>query len=322
MSIIDRRETYQPFEYQKAMDYWEKQQLAHWLHTEISMAKDLQDWEMNRVTSAEKNVVGNILKGFTQTEVVVNDYWARRVTKWFPKPEINSMASSFANMESIHARAYAYLNDTLGLDDYEAFMHEPTTAAKIDNLVDCKGETIRDKALSLAVFSGFAEGVQLFSSFAILLNFSRFNKLKGLGEIVTFSVKDESLHSEAGCWLFRTMMKEYPDLWDAEMKKGIYDAARTTVKLEDDFIDKAFELGDIEGLKAKDLKAYIRMRTNTKLNDLGLKNNWKNIDMDSANEVATWFDKMTVGIQSQDFFAGRVTDYSKSTQNWEEMFDD
>ncbi len=318
--ITDRRLVYAPFEYDQAYEYWLTQQQAHWLHTEISMAGDIQDWTLS-LSLSEKNVIGSILKGFTQTEVIVNDYWSRRVSKWFPKPEIVMMASAFANMETIHAKAYAYLNESLGLDNFSAFLEEPTTKAKIDSLIDSTGNNIREIAQSLAVFSGFAEGVQLFSSFAILMNFSRWNKLKGVGQIVAFSVKDESLHSEAGCWLFRQLVKEYPELWDKELKQQIYDAARNTIKLEDEFIDKAFELGAIEGLDPYDLKQFIRFRCNTKLSDLGLGSNWKNINADSLEKLS-WFDYLTTGVEHQDFFAGRVSSYSKGVVSFEGIFED
>lgn len=320
MAITDAREVFQPFEYPEAYDYWLKQQQAHWLHTEISMAQDIHDWSQE-LTNTERNVVGNVLKGFIQTEIIVNDYWSTRVAKWFPKPEIAMMASCFGNMETIHAKAYAYLNETLGLEDYDAFLYEPTAKAKLDNLVDVKVKRKRDIARSLAIFSGFAEGISLYSSFAILMHFSRYNKLKGVGQIVAFSVKDESLHSEAGCWLFRQFIKENPDLMDKDLEQEIYDAARTTIQLEDDFIDKVFELGAIADFEPKDLKHYLRHRANTKLGDLGLAPNWRNIDNDRVSAL-DWFDYLTVGQEHQDFFAQRVTGYAKGAVAWDQIFSD
>jgi ribonucleoside-diphosphate reductase beta chain len=319
MSLMTPRPTYAPFEYEQAYKYWELQQQSHWLHTEIAMSGDINDWKMN-LNESEKNVVGQILKGFTQSEVFIQEYWSQNVTRWFRKPEIQMMAASFASMESIHAVSYAYLNQSLGLEDFSAFLHEPTAKAKIDRLMQVKSKSRQEIARSLAIFSAFNEGVNLFSSFAVLLNFSRFNKMKGLGQIIAFSIKDESLHSEAGCWLFRTMIQEYPDIWDDELKKSIYDAARETVKLEDAFIEKAFELGEIEGLTVKDLKAFIRHRTNTKLNDLGLKKHYKNIDKEALERMA-WFDIMSAGVSHADFFAQRVTDYSKGTIDFSNIWD-
>lgn len=318
MALLTPRPTYAPFEYEQAYKYWELQQQSHWLHTEIAMASDINDWKMT-LTDTEKNVVGHILKGFTQSEVFIQEYWGSLVSKWFKKPEIQMMAATFSAFESIHAVAYAYLNQSLGLEDFSAFLHEPTAKAKIDRLILTKGKSKEEIAKSLAIFSAFNEGVNLFSSFAVLLNFSRLNKMKGLGQIIAFSIKDESLHSEAGCWLFRTLISEYPDIWTDELKKEIYEAARYTIELEDNFIDKTFELGDMEGLTASDLKAFIRHRCNTKLGDLGLKQNWKNIDKDALARME-WFDVMSAGVNHADFFAQRVTDYSKGATDFSNIW--
>jgi len=153
------------------------------------------------------------------------------------------------------------------------------------------------------------------------LNFSRFNKMKGVGQIIAFSIKDESLHSEAGIWLFNTLVSENPDLMTDELKEELYDAARLTVELEDNFIDKAFEFGDVEGINASDMKNFIRFRTNTKLNDLGLKKLWKRIDKEALDRMS-WFDVLSAGVSHSDFFASRVDSYSKGTIDFSNVWDD
>lgn len=319
MVLLSPRVAYGPFEYPQAYDYWLRQQQAHWLPTEISLASDINDWKL-RLTPAERNVIGSVLKGFTQTEIFIEDYWSAKVGRWFKIPEIQMLASTCAAFESIHAVSYANLNESLGLQDYEAFLHDPTAKAKIDRLINISGKSKRDIAKSLAVFSAFNEGVNLFSSFAILMSFSQRNLLKGVGQIIAFSIRDESLHSEAGCWLFRQLIEENPEIWDDELKKEIYEAARQTVDLEDDFIDSAFELGPIDGLDPKDLKVYIRARTNTKLVDIGLKTNWKNLDKAALSRM-NWFDYMSLAPEQADFFATRATAYSKSNQDWSAIYD-
>lgn len=319
MGLLEPRASYSPFEYQRAYDFWLAQQQSHWLHTEIVMTPDVNDWRLN-LNESEKALIGHILKGFTSAEVFIQEYWSQYVGKIFKKPEIQMMAATFGAFESIHAVSYAYLNQSLGIEDFEAFLAEPTAKAKIDRLISPKGKSRADIAKSLAIFSAFNEGVNLFSSFAILLNFSRFNKMKGLGQIISFSIKDESLHSEAGCWLFRTFVAEYPEIWTDELKKEIYDAARLTVELEDSFIDKAFSMGSIEGLTAADIKAFIRHRTNTKLQDLGLKSNWKNIDKEALARM-TWFDVISGGLSQADFFAQRVDSYSKGSKDFSRIWE-
>jgi ribonucleoside-diphosphate reductase beta chain len=307
-----------PREYEKAYEYWLKAQTSHWLHTEVQMSADLVDWR-EHLTESERLIIGNTLKGFTTAEVLVSDYWTGVVSRKFQKPEIQMMATTFAAFETIHAVSYAYLNETLGLLDFDAFLHEPSAKAKIDRLLDTKGKTRNELAMSLAVFSAFTEGVNLFSSFAILRSFSMQNKMKGIGQIIAWSLRDESLHSEAGCWLFRTMMEEYPELWTKELKEQIYEAARLTIQLEDDFIDMAFALGPLPNLDPKDLKQYMRYRCNTKLNDLGLANNWKNIDKD-ALERLQWFNVLAAGVEQADFFAARNTNYAKSMADFEDIW--
>lgn len=318
MSLLEKRLTYAPFEYPLAHEYWLKQQMSHWLHTEIQLGSDVQDWK-EQLSDSEREVIGRTLRGFVQSEVLIEDYWSTKVTRWFKKPEIQMMASSFAAMESIHAVAYAYLQETLGMQDFDAFLHEPAAKAKIDRLVGTVGKTPADIARSLAIFSAFNEGVNLFSSFAILMSFSRRNLLKGVGQIIAFSIRDESLHSEAGCWLFRTFASEFPEVITADLKDEIRAAAETTVELEDAFIDQSFALGEIPSISSEDLKAYIRFRTNTKLKDLGLKTIWRP-NKDKLNNL-DWFSVLSSGVELQDFFAGRVTSYAKSVADFSGVWD-
>jgi ribonucleoside-diphosphate reductase beta chain len=314
--ITELRPHYKPFEYQTAFEFYKDQHRAHWLADEVPLSSDLNDWKL-KLSESEKSLIGNILKSFAQTETYVNDYWATKVAVWFPKHEIKAMACAFADFESIHAEAYARLNEELGLDDFEAFMEDEEAKAKIDRLVELPGDTLREKALSLAIFSAFTEGVNLFSSFAILMSFQLRNLMKGTGQIVEWSVRDESLHSKAGCWLFRTMMEEMPEL-NEDMADQIYDACDLSVKLEFDFIDKAFEMGEIEGLNKNQLKNFIKERANQKLIELGYNPLYNDIDPNLLKSME-WFGHLTSGKTHQDFFAGRVTDYSKSTADWSDL---
>ena len=315
--ITEPRIFYKPFEYQEAFDFYKNQHRAHWLADEVPLASDLNDWKL-KLNESEKNLIGNILKSFAQTEVHVNDYWSTKVSIWFPKPEIQAMARVFADFESIHAEAYARLNEELGLDDFAAFMEDEVSKAKIDRLIEVPGETIEERALSLAIFSAFTEGVNLFSSFAILMSFQLRNLMKGTGQIVEWSVRDESLHSKAGCWLYRTLLKECPELDTTDMRNKIVEACELSVQLEYDFIEKAFEMGDIDGLNKEQLKAFIKARANEKLIELGYHAIYNDIDPNLLKQME-WFGHLTSGKTHQDFFAGRVTSYSKSTADWDDL---
>ena len=317
MSLIEPRIFYKPFEYQEAFNFYKDQHRAHWLADEVPLASDLNDWKL-KLNESEKNLIGNILKSFAQTEVHVNDYWSTKVSVWFPKPEIQAMARVFADFESIHAEAYARLNEELGLDDFAAFMEDEASKNKIERLIEVPGNTMEEKAISLAIFSAFTEGVNLFSSFAILMSFQLRNLMKGTGQIVEWSVRDESLHSKAGCWLFRTWLQEQPELNTPELRKQITEACQLSVQLEFDFIDKAFEMGDVEGLNKDQLKAFIKARANEKMIELGYNAIYNDIEPSLLKQME-WFGHLTSGKTQQDFFAGRVTNYSKSTADWDDL---
>jgi ribonucleoside-diphosphate reductase beta chain len=315
--ITEPRHFYKPFEYQEAFEFYKSQHRAHWLADEVPLASDLNDWNSN-LTESEKNLIGNILKSFAQTEVHVNDYWSGKISQWFPKPEIVAMAGSFGAFEAIHAEAYARLNDELGLDDFQAFMEDEASRSKIERLLETPSDSLEEKALALAIFSAFTEGVNLFSSFAILMSFQLRNLLKGTGQIVEWSVRDESLHSKAGCWLYRTLLNESPELDTPKMRNDVTEACHLSVKLEFDFIDKAFEMGDIEGLNKEQLKNFIKARANDKMVELGYKPVYNDLDPALLKQME-WFGHLTSGKTHQDFFANRVTDYSKSTADWSDL---
>tara|TARA_R110000803_G_scaffold40908_2_gene88137 strand:- start:1564 stop:2532 length:969 start_codon:yes stop_codon:yes gene_type:complete len=320
MGLFDNRVEYKPFEYPEYYtEGWLKQAQAFWLHTEISMSGDVKDWN-ERLTDKEKSLVGNILLGFAQTECAVSDYWTQKVVGWFPKHEIQQMAMMFGSQETIHAVAYSYLNETLGLEDFKAFLHEPATAKRFENLVAYEGNSPRGIASSLAIFSAFAEGVSLYSAFAVLYSFQMRNLLKGIGQQMKWSVRDESLHSKMGCRLFRHMCEEDNQLLDL-CRSNVIKAAEDMVQLEAMYIEKMFEAGEIEGISSYDLINFIKKRANEKLVELGY------VDLGSyfpfnpkAAANLDWFYHLTGGVTHTDFFAIRPTDYSKANEG--EDFED
>lgn len=316
MGLIHSRQNYRPFEYQEAYNFYRKEQLVHWTKDEIKIGEDLQNWN-NNLSETERNVVGGILKGFTQMEVLVGDYW-RNVPKWFPKPEIGLMCSTFSYFETIHQDSYALINETLGLDDFTSFLYDEDTKQKLDYFIEIPEQSsLEDKAKSLAIFSAFAEGCMLFSSFAVLLSFQRENLLKGVGQIVSFSIRDENIHSEGGCWLFNQLCAENVGLRES-IKDDIILAAHTTYNLEKKFIDNLFNDNSIRTLNPFDLKQFIKHRINIKLNELGF-NSIFEIDQDSLMRME-WFDSLSAGQEFGDFFGTRVSAYTKVDFKPEDLF--
>lgn len=319
MSLLESKTVYKPFHYPWAYDAWLMQQRIHWLPEEVPLADDVKDWQLN-LTANERNLLTQIFRFFTQADVEVNNCYMRHYSRVFQPTEVQMMLSAFSNMETIHIAAYSYLLDTIGMPEteYSAFLQYKEMKAKYDYMQKFGVSTPKDIATTLAVFGAFTEGLQLFSSFAILLNFPRFNKMKGMGQIVSWSVRDETLHCNSIIKLFKTFVEEHPEIWTDEFKAEIVYACHTIVKHEFAFIDLAFELGDVEGLTAQNIKDYICWIADRRLNQLGLGSMYK-----IEKNPLPWIDEIMNGVEHANFFESRATEYTKAatTGTWEEAFE-
>ena len=319
MGLLVENPVYKPFRYPWCYDAWLTQQRIHWLPEEIPLAEDVRDWQKN-LTAHEKNLLTQIFRFFTQADVEVNNCYLRHYTTVFKPTEVLMMMTAFASMETIHVAAYSHLLDTIGMpeSEYSAFLKYKEMKDKYDYMQNFNVNNKREIAKTVAVFSAFTEGLQLFASFAILLNFPRFNKMKGMGQVVTWSVRDETLHCNSMIKIFNTFCAENPGLLDESLKKEITDACRTIVEHEDAFIDLAFEMGPIEGLTAQQIKDYIRWIANRRLVQLKLDEIY-----DVKENPLEWIDTMLNGVEHMNFFEGRATEYSKASTkgSWVEAFD-
>ena len=237
----------------------------------------------------------------------------------FKPTEVCMMLSAFSNMETIHIAAYSHLLDTIGMPEveYSAFLEIKEMRDKYDYMQKFNTNTKINIAKTLAIFGGFTEGLQLFATFAILLNFPRFNKMKGMGQIVTWSARDESLHTESIIKLYNTFVSENPDINKEELERDLYIACNTMIDHEDAFIDRAFELGTVEGLRPEEVKQYMRYMADIRLNQLKLQPIYK-----ISTNPLPWMDEMLNAVEHTNFFENRATEYSKAatTGTWEEAF--
>ncbi len=307
MSLLKERIYYKPFEYPWAFDAYDMQQKMHWLPSEVPLAEDVRDWN-ERLNKREKNLITQILKFFTQGDVDIAQAYLSNYIPKFKPPEIRMMLSAFATSEANHAHSYSLLNDTIGLPDkeYQAFQEYKEMANKHDYLFKDKGKGVEGLARELAVFSAFGEGLQLFASFIMLLNFQRYGKMKGMCQIVTWSIRDESHHVENMIKLFHALIDENRKVWNDNFKKTLYQICRDMVDLEDKFIDLAFEMGGVQGLEPKQVKQYIRHIADRRLLQLGLKPNFKVKD-----NPLPWLDWVLNGVEHTNFFENRATEYTK-----------
>jgi len=316
--LMEFSETYKPFHYPWAVEITTRHEKVHWIEDELDLSEDVSDWKSGKMSSVEKEYVTNILRLFTQSDVAVGQNYFDQFIPKFKNNEVRNMLGSFATREGIHQRAYALLNETLGLSDaeYHAFLEYQEMADKIEFMMDSDPNTIKGLGLSLAK-SVFNEGVALFASFVMLLNFQRYGKMKGMGKVVEWSIRDESIHVEGVSKLFKAYCAEHPRIVDDEFKGDIYEMARQAVKLEDKFVDLAYSMGEIEGLDAAEVKQYIRYITDRRLLQLGMKPNFKVKD-----NPLPWLEWVLNGADHTNFFENRVTEYEVAglTGKWDDVY--
>lgn len=319
MSLLTAEPFYKPFNYPWAYDAWLTQQRLHWIAQEVPMSDDVKNWKKD-LTENEKHLLTQILRFFTQADIEVNNCYMKHYSRVFKPIEVQMMLSAFSNMETIHVDAYSHLLDTLGMPEveYKAFMEYKEMKDKYDYMQQFNTGSKSDIAKVLAIFGAFTEGLQLFASFAMLLNFQRFGKMKGMGQIVAWSVRDETLHTESIIKLFLTFIKENPRIWTENFKNDLYEACDTIIAHEDAFINLAFQFdGAIQGMTADDIKAYIRFIGNRRLKQLGLKQRY-NVTVNPL----PWMDEILNSPELVNFFENRSTEYSRAATegSWDKVF--
>ena len=318
--LLTSNPVYKPFRYPWAYEAWLQQQRIHWLPEEVPLADDVKDWQKN-LTQSERNLLTQIFRFFTQADVEVNNCYMKHYSQVFKPTEVLMMLSAFSNIETVHIAAYSHLLDTIGMPEieYTAFLKYKEMKDKYDYMQGFSVANKTEIAKTLAAFGAFTEGLQLFASFAILMNFPRFNKMKGMGQIVSWSVRDETLHCLSVIRLFRTFVQENPEIWTEEFRRDLYLVCATIVDHEDAFIDLAFELGGVQGLDASLTKQYIRFIADRRLQQLGLEPLYK-----IEKNPLPWLDEMLNAVEHANFFENRATEYSKASTagSWEEAFAD
>ena len=308
MSVLEQNTTYKPFKYPWAVDYAVSHEKLHWGEWEAKLQDDVAQWKSDKLSATEKNHITQILRLFTQSDVAVGTNYLEHYIPKFKNNEIRAMLTSFANREFVHQRSYALLNDTLGLpeEEYSAFLDYKQMAAKVEFMSDIDTHSLAGTALAIAR-SAINEGMSLFSAFVMLINYSRFGKMRGMSEIVQWSIRDESMHCEGMTKLFRTFCDEHPRIVNDDFKADIYKMVRQAVKLEDKVIDLAYEMGAVEGLESSEVKQYIRYIADRRLLQLGLKPNYK-----VSENPLPWLEPLIATSSFDNFFETVVTEYNAS----------
>lgn len=287
-----------PSTYKWAQEAYESVITNPWNHFEANMVSDITDWKDN-IPEQDKLAISGILLGFTELEKSIGDYW-RNLATLFSYPELVAMCNAFSYSESVHAYGYKHLEDTLGINTYDKLNTNTYAQAKLNHFKLPSETPVSDRPYQIALLSGCGEGVSLFSSFAILLSYRKAGFMKGLGQILSWSVRDENLHSDSAANLFKELIKEYPQ----PKQKKIHEAFHEAYQIEMSFVTDAFSNGNLLNITLNDVRNFVRDRCNNRLNVLGYDSLYS--DSETSNNVSEWFYPMVLGTPKIDFFADNV----------------
>lgn len=311
-NLLEQKTTY-TVDYPEAVKYAETQLGIFWPPYEIAVEKDVQDIRTN-LTEAERHGVTTTLKLFTKYELIVGDEYWGRVAQFFQHPaDIQRMANCFSFFElNVHAPFYSKINEELGLatdEFYNSYVEDDVLRSRM--LMLEQGAASRDIPRFLITLA-LAEGVILYSNFAFLKHFQSQgkNKISNIGRGILFSVRDESLHSEASAWLYKTLLNEQGITLES-YKDVVEETAQIVREHEYAIVDKIFEKGSIDGITDVQMKHFIDSRINLVARNLGYSNLYK-VDY---NPIAEWFYDGINSYTFNDFFSGQGREYSR---DWDE----
>lgn len=334
LSIFDRQVARKPDFYPQAKEFMKAIQDSHWTHRLFTFTSDVQDFFVS-FDDTRRSIITRSLSAISQVELPVKSFWAYSGQN-LPHPSIIDMGYTFAANEVIHSEAYSQLLERLGLyEKFEEILKEPIISGRINYLtryVQKFSDDERKQFLySIILFTIFIENLSLFSQFYIINWFGKFeNVLKDTVSQVTYTAREEEIHFRGGVYLINQIIKEFPELFDDELKNRVFEECDLTVKYEsnivewilDGFKSEGLDEGELCSLSKDSLVEFIKDRLNKALVLIGLPPRYEvNKDLLSQTE---WFKRMTLGGLQNDFFNSKPTEYAKSNQSFseDELFND
>lgn len=298
----------------------------HWLPTEISMQRDIEQWKNPTLLSAdERKAFETVLGFFTTADSIAANNVVLALYKHITSPECRMYLLRQGYEEAIHTHAYQYIVESLGMDESRIFnmYREMDAIYNKDNMVLSLNEGIFDPAFktgtfendqkfleNLIVFSLVLEGIFFYSSFAVMFGFQRQNKLTGSAEQIQYIMRDESQHLNFGINMINAIKQEQPELWTPEFQAHVIDLIKRAVVLEYTFATEVFPKG-IFGMNAAGFKQYIEHIADRRLASVGLP---KQFNVDNP---FTWMSEAVDLNKEKNFFETRVTEYKTGGQlNW------
>nr|DAH57091.1 MAG TPA: hypothetical protein [Caudoviricetes sp.] len=315
--IETKKDTY-TIDYPQAVQAAQEQTKIIWFAEELGVEKDENDIR-TKCTEGERHGITTVLKLFTQYELMLGgeEFWGAKVTKMFPRPEIERMAATFSFVElGIHAPFYDLINKTLGIATDEFYSSWQQDEVMRDRVAFIEKYAQSEDALEATAAFAFMEGVVLFSNFAFLKSFNvgGFNLIPHITAGIDGSAKDENYHSMASAWLFNQCLKEREQLGlidsngKQNLRKKIKRIAEKVYEHEESLCKRIFEKGNIRTITEEEILDFIKDRINMVLSYLNIKALYEK----ETGVVTEWFYSQLNSFKYSDFFQSQQLQYVRS----------
>jgi ribonucleoside-diphosphate reductase beta chain len=315
-----------PIKYKWAWQNYLDSCANHWMPQEVPMARDIELWKGNILTSDERLVIKRNLGFFATAESLVANNLTLAIYKHVTNPECRQYLLRQAFEEAIHGHAFQYIVESLNVDEGEVFnmYREVATIHNKDAFELRLTQDIMDPNFSTATFEGsqkflenligfyiIMEGIFFYSGFAMMLSFQRRNQLVGVGEQFQYIMRDETKHMNFGIDLINQIKIENPELWTKEFQEKMIQLIREAAHLESLYAKDCLPTG-VLGLNAKMFEQYVGFIADRRLEKIGLPKIF-----DTENPFP-WMSEIADLKKEKNFFETRVIEYqSGGALSWD-----
>merc|ERR1740127_37802 len=288
-----------PIQYPAIWEMYKKHEASFWTAEEIDLSQDMKDWE--KLSDSEQHFIKHVLAFFAASDGIVLENLASQFSCEVQIPEARAFYGFQMAMENIHSETYSllieqYIRDPAEKDKiFDAIHTMPAVSEKAQWAVQWMQ---RDNSFAERIVAFAAvEGILFSGSFCAIYWLKKRRLMPGLTFSNELISRDEGLHTEFACLLYRMLQNPLPE----EVVQSII---RGAVEVERKFICEALSC-DLIGMNSELMTRYIQFVADRLLAALG------HTKLFNVTNPFDWMELISLQGKTN-FFEKRVGEYQKA----------